>query len=109
MAKIIWRDEASRLLEQHIEYAMSEFGRKTVKKWYGEIKRIESRLSSHPESFTKEPILYDMNKEYRGAILMKNFKLVHYYEKMEDTVYIVTIWDMRMNPTKLKKSRKRLL
>ena len=32
---------------------------------------------------------------------MKNFKLIHYYDKESDTVYIDYIWDMRMNPAKL--------
>ena len=30
-------------------------------------------------------------------------KLIHYYDKDCDTVFIDYIWDMRMNPAKLKK------
>ena len=33
---------------------------------------------------------------------MNNFQLVHYYDADADTVYIDAIWDMRMNPVKLK-------
>ena len=32
---------------------------------------------------------------------MKSFQLIHYYDHDADTVYIDTIWDMRMNPKKL--------
>ena len=32
---------------------------------------------------------------------MKNFQLIHFYDKDSDTVFIDTIWDMRMNPVKL--------
>ncbi len=35
--------------------------------------------------------------------MMKNFKLVYVYYPSSDTVHIVDIWDMRMNPEKLKK------
>jgi len=34
---------------------------------------------------------------------MRRFKLVHYYAKTSDTVYITDIWDMRMSPETLKK------
>ena len=30
-------------------------------------------------------------------------KVVHYYDTDSDTVFIDYIWDMRMNPVKLKK------
>ena len=41
------------------------------------------------------------DKEYHGATIMKSFQLIHYYDHDADTVYIDTIWDMRMNPKKL--------
>jgi len=36
---------------------------------------------------------------------MKNFKLIHYFDVESDTVYIDYIWDMRMNPVKLKRMK----
>ena len=103
MAKVIWREKASLLLEDHLDYALAEFGRKAVSNWYKEILRIETRMAIHPESFSPEPLLAHRGKTYRGAILMKNFKLIHYYDIESDTVYIDYIWDMRMNPVKLKR------
>lgn len=105
MAKVIWREKASRLLEDHLDYALAEFGRKAVSNWYRDILRIETRMAIHPESFTPEPQLAHRGKVYRGAIIMKNFKLIHYYDKDCDTVYIDYIWDMRMKPIKLTKMK----
>jgi len=102
MAQVIWNENASLQLEAHLDYAVEVFGRKTVNNWYTDIRRIESRLSLFPKSYTQEPLLADRDKEYRGAILMKNFKLIHYYDEPSDTVYIDAIWDMRMYPDKLK-------
>lgn len=102
MAKIIWKDSATLSLERHIDYALSEFGRKAVKNWYKYILRIEGRMSIQPESFPLEPLLADRKRRYRSAILMKNFKLIFFYDENADTVYIDTIWDMRMHPDKLK-------
>ena len=102
MATVIWREQASLLLEAHLDYALAEFGQKTVSNWYKEIQRIEARMAMQPESFTPEPLLAHRGKTYRGAIIMKNFKLIHYYDSESDTVYIDYIWDMRMRPAKLK-------
>ncbi|MBQ8705296.1 MAG: type II toxin-antitoxin system RelE/ParE family toxin [Paludibacteraceae bacterium] len=103
MAQIIWKDDASHLLEAHIDYAMAEFGHKAVKNWYSSIRSIESRLAQYPESYTIETLLLGKKHQYRSAIFMHNFKLIYYYELSEDTVYIDIIWDMRMNPASLQR------
>ena len=48
-------------------------------------------------------MLEHREKVYHGAIIMKSFQLIHYYDTATDTVYIDAIWDMRMNPIKLDK------
>lgn len=105
MAKVVWRDKASQLLEAHIDYALTEFGRKAVSNWYKDLQRIEAQMAVHPESFTPEPLLVHRRKTYRSAIIMKNFKLIHFYDLESDTVYIDYIWDMRMKPAKLRKMK----
>ncbi|MBR1932066.1 MAG: type II toxin-antitoxin system RelE/ParE family toxin [Prevotella sp.] len=101
MAQVIWSDRAARQLEAHIDYALMEFGRKAVNNWYKDIKRIEARLALQPQSYTIEQLLAERDKVYRGATLMKNFKLIHYYDETAEVVYIDAIWDMRMHPSKL--------
>ena len=39
---------------------------------------------------------------YRGAHFMKRFELVYTYDRFKDIVYVVSIWDNRMNPEILK-------
>ena len=105
MVKVVWREKASQLLEAHLDYALTEFGQKAVSNSYKDIQRIETRMAMHPESFTPEPLLVHRGKTYRGAIIMKNFKLIHYYSMENDTVFIDYIWDMRMRPAKFKKMK----
>ena len=88
MAQVIWNKKASLQLEAHLDYALEVFGCQTVNNWYTDIRRIESRLTIFTKSFTTEPLLKNRDKEYRGAILMKNFKLIHYYDETKDVVYI---------------------
>lgn len=101
MAKIVWNELAASQLETHLDYALEEFGQKCVRNWYSDILKIESRLTLHPLSYPKVSALGHRKKDYRGAIIMKSFQLIHFYDSDADTVYIDTIWDMRMNPMKL--------
>ena len=47
-----------------------------------------------------ESLLKDRKHQYRSCQIMNRFKIVHYYSKSSDTVHIVDIWDMLMNPEK---------
>jgi hypothetical protein len=51
----------------------------------------------------KVPELSDMFREYRGHIVMKNFKIIYSVDDQRKQVRIVAIWDMRMEPKKLLK------
>ena len=101
MARIKWNEQASRQLEEHLDYALEEFGQKCVRNWYCDILRIESRLSIQPLSYPRVIQLENRVKVYHGATIMQSFQLIHYYDEDSDTVYIDAIWDMRMNPVKL--------
>lgn len=103
MAKIIWKKKAEILLADHIAYARQEFGVTTAQRWMNRVNKIEARLRRHPESYTPEPFVLNKCRLYRSALVMKNFKLVYVYYPSSDTVRIVDIWDMRMNPEKLKR------
>lgn len=84
-----------------LTFALEEFGMKTVRKWQIEINRIKHRLELMPESYSFVPELLRWRK-YRGAIIMKNFKVIYFYEEETDAVRIVDLWDMRQNPEKLR-------
>ena len=101
MAKIIWNVLAANQLEAHLDYAVNEFGQKCVRNWYRDILRIESRLTLQPMSYPPVSALGHRAKDYRAAMIMKSFQLIHYYVPDIDTFYIDAIWDMRMNPIKL--------
>ena len=102
MATIKWNKRARLLFVGHIDYAFHEFGATTAARWFARKKKIEDSISKFPESFPREPLLLDRCRIYRRAALMKNFKLIYVYYPSSDTVRIVDIWDMRMNPETLK-------
>lgn len=102
MATIKWNERARLLFARHIDYALQEYGIVTATKWFARKKQVEDSISRFPESFSREHLLLDKQRSYRRAVLMKPFKLIFVYYPSSDTVRIVDIWDMRMNPKMLK-------
>lgn len=92
-----------------LEYAISEFGSTTVKRFNKAYIDIRNRLSAHPLSSPKEPLLKRFPRSYRSAIIMKNWKIIYRYDQDNDRVVFVDLWDMRRHPKTLIRQFKRKL
>lgn len=103
MAVVIWNEEASYQLQEHLRYAKEEFGASTVRKWLKQIDYFVDSLQNYPTSYTPVRELNHCKVLYRGCTIMKNFKLIYFYDEPIDTVFIEHIWDMRQNPIRLVK------
>ena len=90
-----------------VAYAFSEFGRKTVKNWNAEYEKIRHRLEMMPTGYPFVPELQKWQK-YRGAIIMKNFKIIYFYDEDSNLVRIVDLWYMRQDPSKLNMRARRI-
>ena len=47
-------------------------------------------------------------RKYRGAIIMKNFKIIYFYDEDSNRVRIVDLWYMRQDPSKLNMRARRI-
>lgn len=103
MVKIILLDPFKQVYHDIAAYTMEEYGRTTLKKLTEEFNNIVNRLGSYPTSFPEEQLLNKMTHKYRCIIFRKNFKIIYRYEEASNTIILIDIWDMRMNPQKLKK------
>lgn len=102
MAIIEWTDPAWQLYNDMLEYARLEFGEKTGRRWERELLAIDERLRLFPDSYPPEELLRDRPVVYRRCSMMhRRFKLIYFYDEVEDTVHIIDIWDTRMNPKTL--------
>ncbi|MBQ9363629.1 MAG: hypothetical protein IJT97_09475 [Bacteroidaceae bacterium] len=101
--QIVWRAKAKRQYIQLLIYAQQEYGSKTFYRWVESIREMEDRLRENPKSYTRVLELANEPREYRGHIVMRNFKIIYTFDEKLHQVTIVTIWDMRMNPTKLRR------
>ena len=102
MAKVDWTEGFQQQLDSYIGNASIEFGKSTALRWAREIAAFEHRASLFPTSYTPEDLLRGKEKLYRSCqVMSRRFKLIFYYEEAEDTIYLVDVWDTRMNPKAL--------
>ena len=76
------------------------FGQRTVLKAIDEFEKKLLKLAQNPEIGFPEPLLAHKPHLFRALILSRNTKAIYIIE--EDCIEVVDIWDMRMNPEKLK-------
>ena len=74
----------------------------TGRRWLKERLDIEWRLERYPVSYPPEELLQKEDALFRRCHLMNHrFKLIYFYDEVEDTVHIMDIWDTKANPKAL--------
>lgn len=102
MAKVIWTKRPLLLFDTYIGNALEEYGRSTAIKWAEDIEEMEQRLIKFPTSYTPEKLLLGKKRLFRGCHIMnRRFKVIYTYDENKDIVYIIDIWDTKMNPQAL--------
>ena len=71
---------------------------------YETLSRRTIRLS--PNSYVAH--FRNERMEFRGAIIMKNFKIIYFYNEEKDILWLVDLWDMRQDPRKLNLRARRI-
>jgi len=93
--KIIWTDEAFRNLENIITYLEKFWTEK-------EIRKFARLLDKQLILIKKNPALYPFSKksdDIRKSVLTK---ITLYYRIIETEIYLISLFDSRQNPDKLK-------
>lgn len=109
MANIKLLDPFKDELRTTLRYSLDEFGITTVLRFNKELDNIKNRLSKHPLSSPREPLLKSFLRPYRSAIIRKNWKIIYRYDEQNDRVILIDLWDMRKHPRTLVRQFKRKL
>ncbi|MBS1600897.1 MAG: type II toxin-antitoxin system RelE/ParE family toxin [Bacteroidetes bacterium] len=96
--EVNWSDEAKETFEKNINYLQNEWSEKDVIKFIQQTEIIVEWLKKFPLSFP--PGL--KNKKYRRARLNKYIALFYRFYKTKDQVILITFWNIKQNPGKLK-------
>jgi plasmid stabilization system protein ParE len=84
-------------LNELLEYLENEWSEKAKIDFIDKLDRVLSLIKSNPESFQKS----DLVKGLHQCVITSQTTI--YYRYDSDFVYIVTLFDIRQNPKKLKR------
>jgi plasmid stabilization system protein ParE len=95
ISKVLWTEEAIENLSKVIKYLEENWTEKEIKKFLTKLNKHISLIQTQPDSFPKAN-----NYNVRRSVVTKQTTL--YYSISQDTLHIVSIFDNRQNPKKLK-------
>jgi plasmid stabilization system protein ParE len=95
---IKWSDEAVKTFDDNIVYLMKEWSENEIRKF---IKQTNTKI----KSIELNPKLYrrsEKNPQIRRAGINKNITLFYQYLPTKMDVFLLTFWNNRQDPKKLK-------
>lgn len=95
--KLIWSDEALRNLKKIIEYLERRWSEK-------EVSKFSKLLDNNLELISAKPLLFPVSQDFpqfRKAVISPQTSI--YYEVVNEEIHLITLFDNRQNPNKLKK------
>ena len=95
ISNVIWTKEANENLSKVIKYLEENWTEKEIKKFLTKLYKHISLIQTQPDSFPKAN-----NYNVRRSVVTKQITL--YYSISQETLFIVSIFDNRQNPKKLK-------
>ncbi len=97
MVEIIVYPSVKEKIRRNLSYTKHKFGEIATIRWNKEFSKVLLRLSNHPESSPIEEDLKNYEGNYRSTVIRKIFKLIYRFDKTENKVFIVDLWDARMS------------
>jgi plasmid stabilization system protein ParE len=95
--KIIWTEEALSNLKSVIFYLEKHWSEREIKKFSLLLDRYLDLIKSNPFLFVE----YSSDKKIRKSVLTKQISI--FYRVVDNDIQIVTFFDTRQSPEKLKK------
>lgn len=99
--KLVWSDRFKEKIRDYFDYCLVNYGKASTLKKRSKLDNILNGLLQFPESYHIEPLLQDMDKEYRSINFDKMFKII--YTITENEIIIENLWNTKRNPKSLKK------
>jgi len=101
MATVVWTTHAKAKRRKLYLDGLQGFGTTTARKTSQIIVNIADDLSRWPTTGFPEPLLKGTPIFYRARHINKRFKIIYWYDELNDKVVIEDIWDTRRSPENL--------
>lgn len=99
---IEWTPKAKERLTEIAMYYEKERGKKSAIKVIAQIKKAVNSLKQSPHIAALEPALADLCLNIRSLVIIPRYKVIYVVDYKTKQISIITIWDCRQNPRKLK-------
>lgn len=99
--QVKWFAKARLHWEEQLEYCAETFGRQMALDSIKVVEEKTERICKFPESGTPEPLLRGESYTYRFVHIQKHIKLIYRYDELQQTIFIVDVWNTRMSPEHL--------
>jgi plasmid stabilization system protein ParE len=97
---IDWSDNAKQQLRDIFDYYQVSASKKVALKMTREIWQTAKPLAKFPFMAPIEPLLAEFSETFRSFVVRDIYKIIYYVDN--DTVYVVSVWDCRQDPHKMK-------
>jgi plasmid stabilization system protein ParE len=99
MAIIIqWSDEAKKTFDDNIQYLTKEWGEREVRNFIKSTNLKIQNIELNPKLYRRS----DKNPSIRRCGINKSIALIYKYFPVKKEVILLTFWNNRKNPKKLK-------
>ncbi len=99
--KVLWSKHAEFRLDEIYIYYGEKANVKVATTLVRGIIRKTLRLKKHPFIGQKEPLLSDIDIDYR-YLISGNYKMIYSVDEANRAIKIATVFDVRQNPEKLR-------
>ena len=96
-----WKKSAIEELTNATKYCAKTFGKRVAEKFLDSVDHQILLLVGNPLMGIHAPELDTLRRQYRTVLVHKLFKLVYYVNEKKSVLYIVSLWDVRRNPSTL--------
>ena len=98
--KCIWTPFAQKELRKVLDYLIENFGVSSSIEYLNKVEQWDAWISENPTMARLEPLLAHCTEHaYRSMVIRPYSKIILFEDSRG--VFIIDIWDMRRNPTKL--------
>jgi plasmid stabilization system protein ParE len=102
---IFWTDFAKTELRGIFDYYKEKASPNIARKLVSGIYATTLRLKNKPEIGQKEELLLNRTKDFR-YLVHTNYKIIYWINHEYDRVEISDVFDVRLNPVKINRSKK---
>ena len=96
-----WTKTAQQHWIEQADYCAETFGGLFVSEFAKKAEEKIDRICKFPTSGTLEPLLKDEGLDSRYVLIQRRIKLIYRYDEEQQTIYIMDVWNIRMEPVHL--------